>query len=162
MKAKQYSLIFFVLKCGQIVRLFKNNLMRLFKLFFKNVPIPASFCSFHFPTLMTNLQFDNTNWKKHRLCAWDLNPGWQDGRRRWIHWAMAAPPPCKLFRGGKWLRPQWRLLIKSYKVKPWFWHLFIKTYICNISRFWELVKIFNTSCLFTLTYHLILWLVKSR
>ena len=31
------------------------------------------------------------NWWKHRWCAWDLNPGWQDGRRRRIHWAMAAP-----------------------------------------------------------------------
>ena len=27
----------------------------------------------------------------HRLCAWDLNLGQQDGRRRWIHWTMAAP-----------------------------------------------------------------------
>ena len=33
----------------------------------------------------------NLNWKKHRWCAWDLNPGRQDGRRKWIHWAMAAP-----------------------------------------------------------------------
>ena len=28
---------------------------------------------------------------KVRCCAWDLNPGWQDGRRRRIHWAMATP-----------------------------------------------------------------------
>ena len=33
----------------------------------------------------------NLNWKKHRWCAWDLNPGRQDGRREWIHWATAAP-----------------------------------------------------------------------
>ena len=26
-----------------------------------------------------------------RWCAWDSNPGWQNGRRRQIHWAMAAP-----------------------------------------------------------------------
>ena len=31
-------------------------------------------------------------WKKCRWCAWDLNPGLQDGRCRWIHWAMAALP----------------------------------------------------------------------
>ena len=24
--------------------------------------------------------FNNTNWKKHRWCAWDSNPGSQDGR----------------------------------------------------------------------------------
>ena len=29
--------------------------------------------------------------KKHRWHAWDSNPGRQDGRRRQIHWAMAAP-----------------------------------------------------------------------
>ena len=29
--------------------------------------------------------------KKHRWCAWDSNPGRQDGRHRQIHWAMAAP-----------------------------------------------------------------------
>ena len=29
-------------------------------------------------------------WLKHRWCAWDSNPGKQDGRRRWIHWAKAA------------------------------------------------------------------------
>ena len=32
----------------------------------------------------------NTNWKKRRWCAWDLNPGSQDGRRRRNHGAMAA------------------------------------------------------------------------
>ena len=26
-----------------------------------------------------------------RWCAWDSNPGGHDGRRRRIHWAMAAP-----------------------------------------------------------------------
>ena len=32
----------------------------------------------------------STIWKKCRWCAWDLNPGTQDGRHRQIHWAMAA------------------------------------------------------------------------
>ena len=35
-------------------------------------------------------------WKKHRWCALDSNPGRLDGRRRWIHWAMAAPLKCYL------------------------------------------------------------------
>ena len=35
---------------------------------------------------------NNINWKKHRWCAGDSNPGRQNGRRRRIHWAMAAPP----------------------------------------------------------------------
>ena len=38
----------------------------------------------------------NLNWKKHRWCAWESNPGRQDGRRERIHWATAAPP-CWLF-----------------------------------------------------------------
>ena len=32
----------------------------------------------------------NTNWKKHRWCAWDSNLRPQDGRRIWNHGAMAA------------------------------------------------------------------------
>ena len=31
------------------------------------------------------------NWKKRSWCAWDSNPGQQDGRRRQTHWAIAAP-----------------------------------------------------------------------
>ena len=31
------------------------------------------------------------NWLKRKWCAWDSNPGQQDGRCRRIHWAMAAP-----------------------------------------------------------------------
>ena len=49
-------------------------------------PLFVYFRSFHTPIQMTN-----TNWKKHRWCAWDSNPGRQDGRRRRIHWAIAAP-----------------------------------------------------------------------
>ena len=53
----------------------------------KNGPIPASFCLF---SLFSQYNFNNTNWKKHRWCAWDSNSGPQDGRRRWSHGAMAA------------------------------------------------------------------------
>ena len=49
-------------------------------------PLLVYFRSFHIPIQMTN-----KNWKKHRWCAWDSNPGGQDGRCRRIHWAMAAP-----------------------------------------------------------------------
>ena len=42
---------------------------------------PASFCLFLF---FSHYNFNNTNRKKHRWCAWDLNPGWQDGRSRRI------------------------------------------------------------------------------
>ena len=52
----------------------------------KSGPIPASFCLFSF---FSCYNF-NTNWKKHRWCAWDSNPGPQDGRRRRNHRAMAA------------------------------------------------------------------------
>ena len=36
----------------------------------------------------------NLNWYKHRWCAWDSNPGHQDGKRRRVHWAMAASDIC--------------------------------------------------------------------
>ena len=48
--------------------------------------IPASFCLFLFFSNSNN-NFNNTNWKKCRWCAWDLNPGPQDGRRRRNHGA---------------------------------------------------------------------------
>ena len=57
-------------------------------IFLKNGPIPASLCLFLF---FSHYNF-NTNWKKHRWCAWDLNPGPQDGRRRQNQGAMAATP----------------------------------------------------------------------
>ena len=60
--------------------------------FFKNGPVPASFCLF---LIFSRYNFNNTNWKKCRWCAWDSNPGPQDGRRRWNHGAMAAT--SKLF-----------------------------------------------------------------
>ena len=44
--------------------------------FFKNWPIKASFCLF---SSFYHYNFNNANWKKFRLCAWDLNPlatGW--------------------------------------------------------------------------------------
>ena len=55
-------------------------------LFLKKGPIPASF-SVYF-RLFNMLQF---KLKKRRWCAWESNPGRQDGRRKRIHWATAAP-----------------------------------------------------------------------
>ena len=55
--------------------------------FLKNGPVPASFCLF---SLFSRYNFNNTNWKKLRWCAWDSNPGPQDGWRRRNHGAMAA------------------------------------------------------------------------
>ena len=54
--------------------------------FLKNGPIPDSFCLF----LSFTLYNFNRNWKKHRWCTWDLNPGPQDGRHRQNHGAVAA------------------------------------------------------------------------
>ena len=65
---------------------FLKVLLKVF-FFFKNGPIPVSFCLFP-PISLYN--FNNTNWKKLRLCAWDSNPRPQDGKRRWIHGAMVA------------------------------------------------------------------------
>ena len=54
-------------------------------------PIPASFCLFSFFSYSNN-NFNNVNWRKRRWCAWDSNPGPQDGRQRRNHGAMAAAP----------------------------------------------------------------------
>ena len=53
----------------------------------KNGPMSASFCLF---SLFSHYNFNNTNEKKWRWCAWDLNLGPQDGRRRQHHGAMVA------------------------------------------------------------------------
>ena len=48
------------------------------------------------PFLNTMTNIGNTidyKWKKQRWCAWDPNPGLQDGRFRRIHWAMVVPIP---------------------------------------------------------------------
>ena len=42
-----------------------------------------------FPSF-SRYKFNNTNWKKRRWCAWDSNPGPQDGRLRRNHGAMAT------------------------------------------------------------------------
>ena len=38
----------------------------------------------------SHYNLSNTNWKKHRWCAWDSNPRPQDGRRGPYHRAMSA------------------------------------------------------------------------
>ena len=55
---------------------------------FLNGPIPASFCLF---SSFSKRHKSNINWLKRWWCAWDSNPGWQDGRHTRIHWAIAAP-----------------------------------------------------------------------
>ena len=42
----------------------------------------------------------NLNWKKRRWCAWESNPGRQDGRRKRIHSATATPPYIITFSTG--------------------------------------------------------------
>ena len=58
-----------------------------------NGPIPAPFCLFLF---LSHYNF-NTIWKKRSWCAWDSNPGQQDGRWRWNHGAMVATQKRKRF-----------------------------------------------------------------
>ena len=58
---------------------------------------PGLFFGFIF-VLLTHHNLDsNLNWKKCWWCAWDLNLGWQDGRREQIHWAMVAPQRSWMF-----------------------------------------------------------------
>ena len=54
-------------------------------------PLFVFFVLFTFQFKWQIYNLNNINWKKRRWCAWDLNPGRHDGRRRQIHWAIAAP-----------------------------------------------------------------------
>ena len=61
--------------------------------FFLNGPNPASFL-FIFVLFSHRKDKYSTNLtilKKHWWHAWESKPGWHDGRRKRIHWAMAAP-----------------------------------------------------------------------
>ena len=49
---------------------------------------PGLFCLFS--SSSSHYNFNNTNWKKHRWCAGDLNPCSHDGRRWQYHGAMSA------------------------------------------------------------------------
>ena len=64
--------------------------------FLKNGPITATFCLFSLFSLFSHYNFNNTNWKKHRWCAWDSNPGLQNGWHIRDHGAMAATQ-CTIF-----------------------------------------------------------------
>ena len=58
---------------------------------FLNGPNPASFCLFSTFSQHNDKYNTKFDYKKHRWCAWESNPGPQDGRHRWIHWAIAVP-----------------------------------------------------------------------
>ena len=63
-------------------------------LLFKYGPNSASFCSQHNNKYST--QF-GCKWKQNRWCAWDSNPGLQNGRSRQIHSARTSQcqrAPC--------------------------------------------------------------------
>ena len=74
---------------GKMHFVFLLHLIRLIEqLFLKMVQSRTLLCLFSF---FSCYNF-NTNWKKHRWCAWDSNPGLQDGRRRRNHRAMCGHP----------------------------------------------------------------------
>ena len=60
--------------------------MRKYLFFFKKMGQSRPLFLFSF---ISHYNF-NTNWIKHRWCAWDSNPQLQNGRRRQNHGAMAA------------------------------------------------------------------------
>ena len=99
--------------------------------FFKicqSCPLFVYFRSFHIQMQMYNL--NNINLKKCRLCSWDSNLGWQDGRCKQIHWAMAAPPE-ELVTFCHWrIRATREGVIKNSKycsTPPLFYYLFLIT-----------------------------------
>ena len=72
------DLVIWYIQCDQMANLFFVH-PGLFFVYFRPFLIP-----------ITNKLSFNLNWKKHKWCAWDLNTGLQDGRRRQNHGAMAA------------------------------------------------------------------------
>ena len=87
--------------------------------FFKNGPIPASFCLFS----IFSYKF-KTNWKKQRWCAWDSNPGLQDGRHRRNHGAIANKFGHRFsFNLSSFHIATLYLVSKCYKTSRAFYHL---------------------------------------
>ena len=83
---------------GHVAKTSSHENIFFFFFFLKSGPIPASF-SVYF-RLFNMLQF---KLKKRRWCAWESNPGRQDGRRERIHWATAAPLKILLLYVYKYL-----------------------------------------------------------
>ena len=68
--------------------LLPQTVVSIFQTFFKKMG--QSWPLFVYFSFFSGYNFNNTNWKKCRWCAWDSNPGPQDGRRRRNHGAMVA------------------------------------------------------------------------
>ena len=101
---------------------------------------------------------------KRRWCAWDSNPGWQNGRRRRIHWAMSAAHPRRSFVGSSspadafstvcyLLKIGHFVLIFAQKEKnfflslpPTFFH-FERLLFCSVTRLGDFKRILETNFL---------------
>ena len=101
-------------------------LFRFIVYIFLNWPNPASFL-FIFVLFSTqwrcSTKFDH---KKCRSCAWDSNPGWQDGRRRRIHRASMAAPQTNFYNKIIFLQKNH---VKSYNY--YFYFSKSQTYCCE-------------------------------
>ena len=64
----------------------------------------------YFRPFLIIISIIGTNWKKHRWCAWDLNPWPPDGRCRRNHGAMAAAPLKFIYDMDSWsVWPDWAI-----------------------------------------------------
>ena len=106
--------------------------------------------TFQFKWQIYNL--NNINWKKRRWCAWDSNPGRQDGRRRQIHWAIAAPLVTAFFHNetphqAQKLWPHFRLSYPLYTgIKHYDWMLkvmCIVSYTKSFVNIWSSIPTFS-------------------
>ena len=88
-------------------------------IFLKNGTNSASFCLFssfsqHNDKYATKFDY---KWKKNRWYFWYLNSGPQDGRRRQIHWAMAALSFWTFFEAAAtWIKVRETLVVYLSKV----------------------------------------------
>ena len=97
-------------------------------------PLFVHFRSFHM-TNIAQIQY----MKKRKWLAWDSNPGWHVGRRRQIHWVMAATHSFALFTVLKSSRQEFKLapraqkyvLVKVFKSEIFFFLLIHSFRVCK-------------------------------
>ena len=129
--------------------------------FFKNWPLLC--LSSYFPP--STLHNSNINWWKLRWCAWDSNPGLQNGRSRRIHRAMAAPYRAvqlprawSPFEGdeGMCLPKRWAVVFKTIPQKLFSMFYYWADPVVNLIKHFTII-VYNSRVVLTTNFP-ILWL----
>ena len=82
------KLIFFLFEQRTSLQQSKTNKKASLFPILVTVTITTSFCLF---SSFSHFNFNNANWKKRRLCAWDSNPRPQNSRHMRYHYELWQP-----------------------------------------------------------------------